>query len=173
MMTKRRRRLVAVSSLLIGVAIATTFALTAFRNNVTFFYTPSDIHDHDVPRNATMDLGGLVENGSIVRGQGMNISFVVTDCLSTIPVHYDGVLPDLFRDGQGVVATGRLDANGTFVASRILAKHDSRYMPESVAKKLKEADAQGRRDCAAYKSFPQKAPAIDAARAGVQIGERG
>lgn len=173
MMTKRRRRLVAVSSLVIGVAVATGFALTAFRNNVTYFYTPSDIHDHDVARNATMDLGGLVESGSIVRGQGMNIAFVVTDCTSSIRVRYDGVLPDLFRDGQGVVATGRLGADGTFVASRILAKHDSQYMPESVAKKVKEADAKGRRDCGAYKSLPKNAPAIDAARAGMHIGERG
>jgi Cytochrome c-type biogenesis protein CcmE len=144
----------AVGSLVVGVAVAAIFAFSAFRNNMMYFYTPTDIADHTLPKNATVELGGLVEKGSIVRGAGLAIRFMVTDCHHQLPVTYDGVLPDLFREGQGIVATGRVDGAGTFVATRILAKHDSTYMPPNVARQMKTADEKGRRDCGAFKSEP-------------------
>ncbi|HEU0195889.1 MAG TPA: cytochrome c maturation protein CcmE [Nevskiaceae bacterium] len=159
-MTRRQRRLAAVSALLVGVAGATVLAFTAFNKNMMYFYTPTDLYQHDVSSHAVMDLGGLVKKGSVVHGKGMEISFIVTDCTHSVPVRYSGVLPDLFRAGQGVVTTGRMEG-GTFVASRVLAKHDSTYMPPSVAKQVKEADLQGRRNCGEFKSFK-------AARAGGQ-----
>lgn len=113
-----------------------------------------------------MDLGGLVKKGSVVRGAGMEVSFIMTDCTHSVPVRYTGVLPDLFREGQGVVATGRMEGGGTFVANRILAKHDSSYMPANVAKRVKAADAKGRRDCGEFKPLsdePVKARAASAA----------
>lgn len=142
----------AVTCLVVGVGVAATLAFTAFRKNMMYFYTPTDLVARNAPRSAVMDLGGLVKKGSVVKGQGLNISFIVTDCSHQLPVTYNGVLPDLFRQGQGVVATGHLDGDGTFVASRILAKHDSTYMPPSVARQVKAADMQGRRDCGNFKS---------------------
>ena len=150
-MTRRQRRSVAVVALVLGVGGATLLAVTAFRKNVMYFYTPTDLSEHAVAAGAVMDLGGLVKPGSLQHGQGMAISFVMTDCHHQVPVTYDGVLPDLFREGQGVVATGELNAGDTFVASRILAKHDSSYMPPNVARQVKAADAQGRKDCGAFK----------------------
>jgi len=142
----------AVTCLVVGVGVAAALAFTAFRKNMMYFYTPTDLVARNAPRSAVMDLGGLVKQGSVVEGQGLNISFIVTDCSHQLPVVYDGVLPDLFRQGQGVVATGHLNADGTFVASRILAKHDSTYMPPSVARQVKAADVQARRDCGNFKS---------------------
>lgn len=161
-MTRRQRRSAAVLALLVGIAAATALAVTAFRKNMMYFYTPSDLVAHQLPPGAVLDLGGLVERGSVRHGQGLAIRFELTDCHHQIPVRYDGVLPDLFREGQGVVATGRLDAHGTFVASRILAKHDSSYMPPNVARQVEAADARGRKDCAAFKSTD--APMTAAAR---------
>jgi len=148
----------AVTCLVVGVGVAATLAFTAFRKNMMYFYTPTDLVAHNAPRSAVMDLGGLVKLGSVVREQGLNISFIVTDCSHQLPVVYNGVLPDLFRQGQGIVATGHLNADGTFVASRILAKHDSTYMPPSVARQVKEADPQGRRDCGNFKSVDDTVP---------------
>lgn len=160
MMTRRRRRLAAVSVLVLGVGGAAALALTAFNKNITYFYTPTDIYEQHITSHAVMDLGGLVQMGSIVHGAGMDIAFVVTDCTRSIPVRYSGVLPDLFRAGQGVVATGRLNGDGTFVASRILAKHDSSYMPENVAARVKQADAEGRKNCHEFKPMePARAAA--------------
>lgn len=159
-MTRRQRRMAAVSCLVLGVGAAAALAFTAFSKNMMYFYTPTDLADRAVPRSAMMDLGGLVERGSVKRGSGLNIRFVVTDCSHSIPVRYDGILPDLFREGQGVVATGHLNTDGTFVATRILAKHDSSYMPPSVARQVKAADARGRRDCGEFK--PLEGPAARA-----------
>lgn len=152
-MTRRQRRMAAVACLVLGVGVAAALAFTAFRKNMMYFYTPTDLADSAAPRSAVMDLGGLVQKGSVVKGQGLNIRFTMTDCSHQVPVAYDGVLPDLFREGQGVVATGHLGTNGTFVASRILAKHDSSYMPPNVARQVKAADLQGRKDCGAFKSM--------------------
>ncbi|MDE2150278.1 MAG: cytochrome c maturation protein CcmE [Gammaproteobacteria bacterium] len=156
-MTRRQRRTAAVVVLVAGVAAATALAVTAFRKNMMYFYTPSDLAARDVPVSAVMDLGGLVEPGTLKHGTGLAIRFMMTDCHHQMPVAYDGVLPDLFREGQGVVATGHLNADGTFVASRILAKHDSSYMPPNVARQVKAAELQGRKDCAAFKTLGDKA----------------
>lgn len=165
MMTRRQRRMAAVSCLVLGVAGAAALAFTAFNKNMMYFYTPTDLYDHQVSHRAVMDLGGLVKKGSIVRGAGMEVSFIMTDCTHSVPVRYTGVLPDLFRQGQGVVATGRMEGGGTFVASRILAKHDSQYMPANVAQRVKAADAKGRRDCGEFKSLDKGPTKAGGARA--------
>jgi len=103
-----------------------------------FFYTPSEVAEKHLDTGQRFRLGGLVENGSLKRGEGTTISFVVTDKRATLPVTYTGVLPDLFREGQGVVAEGALTSEGVFHADSVLAKHDEKYMPPEVAKKLKE-----------------------------------
>lgn len=166
-MTRRQRRMAAVSILVLGIGVAVALAFTAFRNNMMYFYTPTDLIARHPPPGAVMDLGGLVQRGTVVRGKGLNIRFMVTDCHHAVPVHYDGVLPDLFRPGQGVVITGRLNRKGTFVASRILAKHDSRYMPANVAREVQAADRQGRRDCGDFKDvYPDRRVTADLNRHG-------
>jgi cytochrome c-type biogenesis protein CcmE len=137
-MTPRQRRLTLVLGILAGVSIAGALALTAFRENVTFFFNPSEVAQGRVAEGEHFRLGGMVEKGSVQREAGsMEVRFVVTDFANQVRVSYSGVLPDLFREGQGVVANGRL-SNGTFVAEEVLAKHDEKYMPPQVAKALKE-----------------------------------
>ncbi|MBX6419834.1 MAG: cytochrome c maturation protein CcmE [Nevskia sp.] len=155
-MSRRQRRMLTVAVLVIGVAAAAALGFTAFRKNMMYFYTPSDLLSGDLPAGATLQLGGLVEQGSLQRGAGLEIRFVMADCTHQVPVVYDGVLPDLFREGQGVIATGHMGPDHVFVATRILAKHDENYMPPQVAKSLKTAD--GRHSCAPFKSVYQPAP---------------
>jgi len=119
--------------------IATTLILSAFRQNLVFFYTPSDIAANKVPANQTFRVGGLVETGSLKR-EGIRVTFRVTDTAQTITVAYDGILPDLFREGKGVVAQGRMDGGGVFRASQVLAKHDENYMPPDAAHALEQAE---------------------------------
>ena len=152
-MTPRRKRMLAVAALVIGVGSAAALGFTAFRKNVMLFYTPTDLVAHKVPTGATMMVGGLVEKGSLKHGDGLQIEFSMADCTNHVPVKYDGILPDLFREGQGVVATGQVDGNGLFTASQILAKHDENYMPPELAKSLKTAD--GKHSCAPFKSVYQ------------------
>jgi cytochrome c-type biogenesis protein CcmE len=143
-MTPRRRRLVLVLGILAGVGIAGAFALTAMKENVMFFFDPSQIASGGAPVNERFRLGGMVSEGSVKRVPGsLQVSFVVTDFKHEVPVTYTGVLPDLFHEGKGVVAHGRLGADGVFVADEVLAKHDENYMPPEVAKSLK--DKQGGR----------------------------
>ncbi|MEQ1438307.1 cytochrome c maturation protein CcmE [Fontimonas sp. SYSU GA230001] len=149
-MTKRQQRMVAVAALLIGIGIAAALAFTAFRRNMMYFYTPSDLVAHTVPTDAKLRLGGLVVAGTVQRGAGLEVSFTLADCTESVPVHYTGILPDLFREGQGIVATGRLKPDGSFVADEVLAKHDENYMPPELAKSLKTAD--GKHSCAPFKS---------------------
>jgi len=113
--------------------------LTALKDNVLYFYSPSDLHTKHVAAGVAFRIGGLVERGSVRRGPGAEVHFLVTDGRTAVPVAYAGVLPDLFREGQGVVASGALDGSGTFTASEILAKHDERYMPPDVVDALKRA----------------------------------
>jgi cytochrome c-type biogenesis protein CcmE len=148
-----------IAVLVLGVGAATALSLTAFRKNLMYFYTPSDLVAGRAPGDAVLDLGGLVEKGSLRREHGLAIDFIVTDCRHSVPVRYDGILPDLFREGQGVVATGHWQNNQTFVADRILAKHDANYMPPNVAAALKSADADGRRACQPFKAVSGDAPA--------------
>jgi len=122
----------------LGVAVA--LVLNAFRTNLVFFFTPSQVAAHEAPNGRTFRIGGLVESGSVVRGSdALTVSFRVTDMAKTIPVVFTGILPDLFREGKGVVAQGKLGTDGVFRASEVLAKHDENYMPPEAAEALKRA----------------------------------
>ncbi len=149
-MTPRRRRLVLVLGIVAGVGIAGALALSAFRQNVTFFFDPSQVVAGEVPAGERFRLGGMVTKGSLQRPPGsLEVHFVVTDFSHEVPVSYTGVLPDLFREGAGVVAHGRLRADGTFVADEVLAKHDEKYMPPEVARSLKRRHGDSRAESAA------------------------
>ena len=119
----------------VGFTVAALFVLNAFRSNLVFFYSPSEVLAGEAPRAQRFRVGGLVEQGS-VKKSGMIADFIVTDMNAKISVHFEGILPDLFREGQGVIAQGRLMANNRFVADEILAKHDENYMPPEVADAL-------------------------------------
>jgi cytochrome c-type biogenesis protein CcmE len=123
-----------------GLGVATALVLSAFQSNLVFFFTPSQIAANEAPRDRAFRIGGLVESGSVVRDKdALTVRFRVTDNAKTIPVAFTGILPDLFREGKGVVAQGRLGADGTFKASEVLAKHDENYMPPEAAEALKKA----------------------------------
>jgi len=136
-MTPRQKRMVTVVAIVAGVGIATAFALKAFNQNLLYYYSPTQVHAGEAPDSRSIRVGGLVENGSLKRQPGsMEVTFILTDYQQTIPVSYTGVLPDLFREGQGVIARGKLDGN-RFVAEEVLAKHDENYMPPEVKDSLK------------------------------------
>jgi cytochrome c-type biogenesis protein CcmE len=126
----------AVGGLIAGLALASWLGFTAMRKNLMYFYTPSDVVSGKAPAHAKMRLGGLVERGSVARGKGLVISFILADCVQKVAVSYEGILPDLFREGQGIVATGHVE-DGRFVAEEVLAKHDENYMPPELASSLK------------------------------------
>ena len=133
-MTPRRKRLLAVVAVMAGVGAAAALALRAFDDNVMYFYSPTQIKAGEAPTGRTFRVGGLVEAGSVKRKPGdLTIEFSVTDNLNRVNVRYTGLLPDLFREGQGVIAHGKLGGEGQFVADEILAKHDENYMPPEVA----------------------------------------
>ena len=137
-MTRKQRRGVLIG---VGVAVLTVavgLVLFALRDSIVFFHTPSDVVEKNIAPGQRFRLGGLVAEGSVKRGEGAKVAFVVTDTLKTLQVTYEGVLPDLFGEGQGVVAEGTLTPSGVFVADTVLAKHDETYMPPEVAKALKE-----------------------------------
>jgi cytochrome c-type biogenesis protein CcmE len=137
-MTRKQRRATFIG-LAVGVlGLAVALVLFALRDTIVFFHTPKDVIEKQVAPGKRIRLGGLVAEGSLKRGEGLTVAFVITDTLKSIPVRYTGILPDLFREGQGVVAEGKLDADGRFIADSILAKHDENYMPPEVAKSLKE-----------------------------------
>lgn len=137
----RRRRLLLVAGILAGVAIAGGLALQAFRNNVMFFFDPSQVTAGEVKVGQRFRLGGMVQKGSLQRTAGsLEVRFVVTDFQHEVRVRYAKVLPDLFKEGAGVVAHGRLDASGDFVADEVLAKHDEKYMPPEVTRSLKKGE---------------------------------
>ncbi len=138
-MTRKQRRLILIGSGMAVLAIAIALMLNALRDSIVFFNSPSDVVEKHVPAGTRIRLGGLVKNGSVVRGNNLSVRFEVTDGKNVIPVNYQGALPDLFREGQGVIAEGALDAGGTFKADSILAKHDETYMPKEVADALKRS----------------------------------
>lgn len=139
-MTRKKRRLMVLVLCLLGLGTATGLALTAFQDNLLFFYSPTDLVERETP-DRRFRLGGLVEEGSVERlSDGVTVRFVVTDTAHRVPVSYSGILPDLFREGQGVVAQGRLTADGVFVADEVLAKHDENYHPPEVDDALKSAE---------------------------------
>ncbi len=138
-MTPRQRRITLVVGILAGVAVAGALTLSAFRENVMFFFDPTQVAGGDAPNDQRFRLGGMVKPGSVDRVAGsLEMSFVVTDFQQDVRVVYSGVVPDLFRENQGVVAHGRLGTDGVFVADEILAKHDENYMPPEVARAIKE-----------------------------------
>jgi cytochrome c-type biogenesis protein CcmE len=139
-MTRKRRRLFLVLGGLGTLAIVSALVLSAFRDNLVFFYSPTDLKAQAVPEGRRVRIGGLVENGSVAHEpDGRTIDFRVTDGNATIAVNYGGVIPDLFREGQGVVIEGALARDGTFHAATVLAKHDENYMPPEVAEALKKS----------------------------------
>ena len=138
-MKPRHRRAVLIIAAVAILGVATALVLVAFRQNLVFFYTPSDVVANKAPANHTFRVGGLVEVGSVKR-EGVRVTFRVTDTAQTITVAYDGILPDLFREGKGVVAEGRIEPGGTFHASEVLAKHNENYMPPDAAHALEQAE---------------------------------
>ncbi len=137
-MKRKHRRLTFVLTGLVLLGAAAGLVLVAFEDNLVFFYSPTDLTEKDIPEGRRFRIGGLVEEGSVTRlADGLTVSFRVTDLSETVPVIYKGVLPDLFREGQGVVAEGYLDASGVFTAETVLAKHDENYMPSEVADALR------------------------------------
>ena len=139
----RRRRIWIFSLVILGVGIATAIVLTALKQNLQHFYSPSDVLAGSAPSaDRKFRLGGVVLEGSVARaGDSLLVKFLVTDRFKTLPVEYTGILPDLFREGQSVVATGTLRSDGTFVANEVLAKHDENYMPKEVAEAIAKAKA--------------------------------
>jgi cytochrome c-type biogenesis protein CcmE len=139
-MTRKRKRLVIVLASMAALGIGAALVLSAFRDNLVFFYSPTEVTTKHVPPERRFRVGGLVEEQSVKRGaDGVTVTFRVTDMNQSLKVSYRGVLPDLFREGQGVVAEGKLDSSGMFQASEVLAKHDERYMPPEVVKALKQS----------------------------------
>jgi cytochrome c-type biogenesis protein CcmE len=137
-MTRKQRRLVLIGAGLAVLGLAAALALSALRESIVFFNSPTEVVDKRIGPGVRIRLGGLVKAGSVARGDDVQIRFAVTDGNREIPVTYRGILPDLFREGQGVIAEGALDSSGTFTADTILAKHDERYMPREVVDALKK-----------------------------------
>jgi cytochrome c-type biogenesis protein CcmE len=139
-MKPRNRRLAFVAAGLLALGTATWLVLNALQSNLVFFFTPTQVVAHAAPSTGAFRLGGLVEEGSLRKAaDGLALSFVVTDRAQRVPVHYRGLLPDLFREGKGVVVSGRLQDDGSFLASQVLAKHDENYMPPEAAAALEQA----------------------------------
>jgi len=139
-MKPRHKRLAFILVGLAGVAVAATLILNAFRSNIVFAYSPSEVTDGRVPNDRSFRLGGLVELGSVQReNDGLTVHFTVTDLAQTVKVTYTGILPDLFKEGTSAVSLGRMGPDGVFHAEEVLAKHDEKYMPPEVAKALEEA----------------------------------
>ena len=137
----RRRRLLFVGLVLGGVVVSVGLALRAFQENLLYFFSPTQVAAGEAPVERTFRLGGMVLDDSVVREEGsLTVEFVVTDFANSVPVRYTGLLPDLFKEGQGVVTLGRFDDSGQFVAEEVLAKHDENYMPPEVAEALATAE---------------------------------
>ena len=137
-MTRKQRRITLIGTCLAVLGLAVGLVLFALEDSIVFFYSPSDISEKKIGPGQRFRLGGLVKEGSVKRGEGTTVAFAVTDTDKTIQVNYTGVLPDLFREGQGVVTEGKLNTQGVFVADSVLAKHDENYMPPEVADALKK-----------------------------------
>jgi len=145
----RKKRLYIVLAILAGVGIAVTLALSALQQNINLFYTPTQIANGEAPQNTRIRAGGLVENGSVQRSSdSLETDFVVTDGAKSVTIRYSGILPDLFREGQGIVAMGKLDGSGVLIADEVLAKHDENYMPPEVMQALEKSGMQQKHDAA-------------------------
>ena len=140
MTPKRKKRLALIALMLAGVVIGVSFALKALNENIMFFFSPADIQAGKAPENKDFRVGGIVVEGSVSRpGEGLTVQFNLSDNDSVVMVKYTGILPDLFREGQGIIANGRLNTQGEFVASEVLAKHDENYMPPEVMEAMKKS----------------------------------
>ena len=143
-MKPRHKRFAFIGLGLLVLGVATVLILNAFQSNLVFFFTPTQVVSGEVPQGRSFRIGGMVEDGSLVReNDGLTVRFIVTDTAKRVPVTYKGILPDLFKEGKGAVAQGKLNADGTFVASEVLAKHDENYMPPEAAEALAKAKASG------------------------------
>lgn len=143
-MKPRHKRFVFIGLGLLALGVATMLVLNAFQSNLVFFFTPTQVASGEVPQGRSFRIGGMIEDGSLVRdSDGLTVHFIVTDTAKRVPVTYKGILPDLFKEGKGAVAQGQLGADGTFVASEVLAKHDENYMPPEAAEALAKAKASG------------------------------
>jgi len=141
---KRKKRLYLIVLMVAGVGVGIGLALNAFNDNLMFFYSPSEVVAGEAPAGHPIRVGGLVTTGSVKRQEnGLTVRFDVTDNAETVTVEYTGILPDLFREGQGIIARGKIDAEGVFVADEVLAKHDENYMPPEVADALQTAHEEG------------------------------
>ena len=139
-MKRRHKRIVFICVSLAAIGLATWLVLGAFRNNLVFFYSPTQVAAKEAPVNKTFRIGGLVQNGTLKRdADGLTVRFTVTDTANNIPVVYKGILPDLFKEGRGCVAQGRVASDGVFYADQIMAKHDENYMPPEAAGALDQA----------------------------------
>jgi len=155
-MKPRQKRFVFIAVALAGIAMAVGLVLYALRGNVNLYFTPTQVFNNEVPKGRSFRIGGLVEEGSVKREKdGLTVNFVITDTHKSIPVVYKGILPDLFKEGKGVVAQGAVGANGVMRAEEVLAKHDENYMPPEAADALKKAQAANAVDSAA---MPANAP---------------
>ena len=140
----RRRRLFGVGLIIIGVGIAVALGLAAFQENLRFFISPTQVAQGEAPMDRAFRLGGLVKDGSVWRDpDSLRVRFIITDTLEEVEVEYTGILPDLFREGQGIVTLGRLDGNRRFQAEEVLAKHDENYLPPEVSDALRTAHEEG------------------------------
>lgn len=140
----RKKRLLLIAAMVVGVGIATALAVTAFNDNLMFYFSPTEVAEGKAPVDHPFRVGGLVTAGSVKRQpDGLTVQFTLTDNQSTVTVQYTGILPDLFREGQGIIARGRLNEAGVFVADEVLAKHDENYMPPEVAESLKTVHQGG------------------------------
>jgi cytochrome c-type biogenesis protein CcmE len=154
----RQKRLILVGVGILGVGAAAALALTALKSNISYFFSPSQVMAKEAPADHVFRLGGLVSNGSLKRAEdGLTVTFDVTDMAQTVRVSYTGILPDLFKEGQGAVTKGRLGPDGVFYADEVLAKHDEEYMPPEVADTLKTGHAQGVARAAAAQASNQGA----------------
>ncbi len=136
----RKKRLSLIILMIVGVAVGVGFALKSLNENIMFFFSPADIQAGKAPENKDFRVGGVVVDGSVSRpGEGLTVEFDLTDNASVVKVKYTGILPDLFREGQGIIANGRLNDSGIFVAREVLAKHDENYMPPEVMEAMKKS----------------------------------
>jgi len=142
----KKKRLTLILLMVAGISVAVFFGLRAFNDNLMFFFSATDVVEGKAPKDHLFRLGGMVVKGSVVRQpSGLTVRFVLTDMAKDVTVEYTGILPDLFREGQGIVANGKLDANGIFIAQEVLAKHDENYMPPEVAQSMKNKPAESKK----------------------------
>jgi len=136
----RKKRLSLIALMVVGVSVGVGFALNALNENIMFFFSPADIQAGKAPENKDFRVGGMVVEGTVARpGEGLTVEFDLTDNDSVVKVKYTGILPDLFREGQGIIANGRLNSSGEFVASEVLAKHDENYMPPEIKEMMEKS----------------------------------